>query len=134
MILKHTGLSKKNRKYVIGYAVRYEDNCYIIDDKGIHTAVIGETVRVYTDGTNIEAPVTCRKDYGEPSHLEGMHRLEEYFRPGCLLGLQSQGARYLEDLQDWTDKDYEKVRNIGVVKKKRIKDLLVQMGLRYSGT
>lgn len=134
MILLHTGMSAQNGNYVIGYALKLGKSYFIVDHHGLHTEVIKSTVRVYTDGTNIQFPIDCREDYGEPSHIEHMHSLKDYLTEYEAIDFEQQGAYYLEDLQDWTDKDYNKVRNVGPVKKRRMKKLLEETGLRYSGT
>lgn len=134
MILLHTGRSAQNGDYVIGYAVKLGRFYFIVDRRGLHTEVVKSTVKVYTAGTNIQLPIDCRVDYGEPSYIEHMHSLKDYLTEYEVINYQQHGACYLEDLQDWTDKDYKEVRNIGPVKRRRMKKLLEEVGLRYSGT
>lgn len=134
MILLHTGCSAQNGNYVIGYAVKLGKSYFIVDRQGLYTEVDESTVKVYTDGTNIQFSIDCREDYGEPSHIEHMHSLKEYLSKHEVISYEQYGVCYLEDLQDWTDKDYNKVRNVGSVKRLRMKKLLEETGLRYSGT
>lgn len=130
----HTGLSANKRNYVIGYAVKIGDSYFIVDSQGIHTEVIKNTIKVYTEGTNIQEPIECREDYGEAGHLKHMHSLKECLNESEYSNFKEYGAYYLEDLQNWTDKDYARVRNVGRVKRRRIKNLLEGAGLKYSGT
>jgi len=126
MIIKYRALALNKGKTVTGYAVCIGSQYFIYQEDGR---------RIPVDGSSI-API--------PDGQEGKGQQEPQMdkHPLCCLGLSEyiinnlafHGVKYIEELEPWTDTDYDKVRGIGPIKKKQIKEVLEQYHLEFNGT
>lgn len=97
MLLLHSAVSEETGRTVIGYAVKEKGKYFIIMKDGTREVVRMETFMPY----------------------EELHRIEDYVNlpEQVINGFHSRNAFYLEDLSQWKDEDYDKVRGIGKSRK-----------------
>lgn len=77
----------------------------------------------------------------EPDVKEQSEGFPKDKHPLCCLGLSEyivnnvgfSGVKWLEELEAWTDTDYDKVRGIGPAKKRQIKKALERYHLKFNG-
>ena len=100
MVLLHRGITEDTGRTVIGYAVREKGKLFIVLKDGTREAVRLDTVMPYKALHSIEDYVNL------PEHV-----IDEF---------HSRNAYYLEDLSQWKDEEFDKVRGIGQSRKKGI--------------
>lgn len=93
MILLHSGMTEAAGRTVIGYAVREKGKLFIVLKVGTREAVRLETVMPY----------------------KALHRIEDYVNlPDRIMDeFHSRGVYYLEDLDQWKDEEFDKIKGIG---------------------
>ncbi len=104
MIMLHSGFAEEIMGVVEGYAVREKDGVYIVLADGQKMKVRRETVR----------PCYAR------------HRIEDYIHltDNILREFHKKGAFYLEDIEEWSDGELEKIKGIGKVRREAIRKIL----------
>ena len=129
MIIKHCAISKADGVLIVGYAVRQEENFFIYQENGGRIQVIGGSVFPLVD--KYERAGEAGSDLDEVSGIPVSNLgLGEYITNNFM----AKGAIYLEDLQTWTDKDYNEIIGLGKVRKRRVKEVLEQHHLAFNGT
>ena len=127
MIVKYRAIALNKERSVTGYAVCLDSQYYIYQEDGR---------RIPVDGASI---IPISENPEEKSQSGGFPKDKH---PLCCLGLSEyivnnigfSGVKYLEELESWTDTDYDKVRGIGHAKKKQIKEVLERYHLKFNGT
>lgn len=125
MITKYRAIALNRGKTVTGYAVRIDGQYYIYQEDG---------KRILVEVTSIVPILEDREDRQE-GYPDGKH-------PLCCLGLSKyiinniefSGVKYIEELESWTDTDYDRVRGIGPAKKRQIKEVLDRYHIKFNGT
>ncbi len=125
MIVKYRALPLDGGGTVTGYAVCIEGRYYIYQEDGRRIPVeVSSIVPILNDSEK------QKEGYQKDRH------------PLCCLGLSEyiinnigfSGVKYLEELESWTDTDYDKVRGVGPMKKKQIKETLERYHIKFNGT
>lgn len=122
MIVKHQGVSIVSGKKVTGYAVRLDGKAYIFHENGSRVQVRESTIIPVQDGV-VDA-MELMQDGGDRHSLYCLELSEQ-----MMAELRENGARYLEDLAEWKEEDYRRVRGLGAQKKTRIQEKLKEYGL-----
>lgn len=104
MIVLHSGVSEATGGIVVGYAVREKKELFIVQKDGIREAVRLETVMPY----------------------KVFHSIEDYINlpEQILKEFHSRNAYYLEDLNQWKDDEFDKIRGIGKFRKDGIQKVI----------
>lgn len=100
MVLLHSGMTEDTGRTVIGYAVREKGKLFIVLADGTKEAVRLDTVIPY----------------------KALHSIEDYVNlpEKVIEEFHSRNAYYLEDLNQWKDEDFDKIKGIGQSRKKDI--------------
>ena len=125
MITKYRAIALNRGRTVTGYAVRIDGQYYIYQEDG---------KRILVEVTSI-VPISDDQEEQWEGYPKDKH-------PLCCLGLSEyiinnigfSGVKYLEELESWTDTDYDRVRGIGPVKKRQIKEVLEKYHIKFNGT
>jgi DNA-directed RNA polymerase alpha subunit len=125
MITKYRAIALNRGRTVTGYAVRIDGQYYIYQEDG---------KRILVEVTSI-VPISDDQEEQWEGYPKDKH-------PLCCLGLSEyiinnigfSGVKYLEELESWTDTDYDRVRGIGPAKKRQIKEVLEKYHIKFNGT
>ena len=126
MITKYRAIALHKGRTVTGYAVYIDNQYYIYQENG---------KRILVDSSSL-FPILNDSQ----KEKDSVNKLDKH--TFCCLGLSDyiinnigfSGVKYLEELESWTDTDYDKVRGIGPMKKKQIKEALERYNLEFNGT
>lgn len=100
MVLLHSGVSEDTGRIVTGYIVREKGQFFIVMKDGNREAVRMETVMPY----------------------KVFHSIEDYVNlPGKVIEeFHGKGTYYLEDLAQWKEGEFDKIKGIGRSRKEGI--------------
>ena len=122
MIVRHQGVSIASGKNVTGYAVHMDGKSYIFFDNGCRIQVKASSIVPVEEGLVDAMELMPVK--------EGVHSLYCLgLSEQLLCELKKHGVRYLEDLLEWKDEDYNKVKGLGSQKRAKIQRKLEEYGL-----
>lgn len=107
MVLLHSGVSEETGRTVIGYVVREKGQFFIVMKDGNREVVRLETVMPY----------------------KAFHSIEDYVNlPGSVVEeFHSRGVYYLEDLAQWKEEEFDKIKGIGRSRKDGILKIIQNM-------
>lgn len=115
MIVKHQGVSMVSGKEVTGYAVSLDGKAYIFHENGGRVQVRESIIVPVQDGV-VDA-MELMQDGGDRHSLYCLELSEQ-----MMAELRENGAKYLEDLAEWKEEDYQRVKGLGVQKRIRIQE------------
>lgn len=122
MIIRHKGVSLVSGKNVTGYAVHMDGKFYIFIDSGCRIQVKASSILPVEEGLIDAMELMPVK--------EGVHSLYCLGLSEQLLSeLKNHGVRYLEDLLEWKDEDYNNIKGLGLQKRAKIQRKLEEYGL-----
>lgn len=119
MIVMHQGISLVSGRQIWGYAVCIDNKYYIFRHDGARVQVKPSSIKPLEDCLiDVREKIGFSEEQGKHSlyHLELSEKM--------LQNIINKGVVYLEDLQYWTDEDYEDVPGLGPKKKRLIKETL----------
>ena len=122
MIIRHEGVSISSGKRVIGYAVCMDGKNYIFFESGRRVQVKAASIVPTQEGL-VDAMATVQ--IAENVHSLYCLGLSEHM----LTELKNHGVRYLEDLLEWGNEDYNKIKGLGPQKIAKIQSKIKELGL-----
>ena len=122
MIVRHQGVSIASGKNVTGYAVYMDGKSYIFFDNGCRIQVKASSIIPIEDGLVDAIELMPVNDNVHSLYCLGLGEQ-------LLCELKKHGVRYLEDLLEWKDEDYNKIKGLGLQKKIKIQRKLEEYGL-----
>lgn len=122
MIVRHQGVSIASRKNVTGYAVYMDGKSYIFFDNGCRIQVKASSIIPIEEGLVDAIELMPVNDNVHSLYCLGLGEQ-------LLCELKKHGVRYLEDLLEWKDEDYNKIKGLGLQKKIKIQRKLEEYGL-----
>lgn len=109
-------------KKVTGYAVSLDGKTYIFRENGSRVQVRESTVVPVHDGV-VDA-MELMQDSGGRHSLYCLELSEQ-----MMAELRESGVKYLEDLAEWKEEDYQRIRGLGTQKKIKIQGKLKEYGI-----
>jgi len=133
MIILHQGIISGSDKKVVGYAFMECAKSYIFSNGEKYQV---DFIEPWLKGTSVNEICLLVEDYGSVAQTNHWHLISEHLdvKRSIFVNLKSCGAFYLEDLQNWTDKDYGHVRGFGKKSQMKLQKILLDLGLEYNGT
>ncbi len=122
MIVRHQGVSIASGKNVTGYAVYMDGKSYIFFDNGCRIQVKASSIIPIEEGLVDAIELMPFNDNVHSLYCLGLGEQ-------LLCELKKHGVRYLEDLLEWKDEDYNKVKGLGSQKRAKIQRKLEEYGL-----
>ena len=122
MIVRHQGVSIASGKNVTGYAVYMDGKSYIFFDNGCRIQVKASSIIPIEEGLVDAIELMPVNDNVHSLYCLGLGEQ-------LLCELKKHGVRYLEDLLEWKDEDYNKIKGLGLQKKIKIQRKLEEYGL-----
>ena len=122
MIVRHQGVSIASGKNVTGYAVYMDGKSYIFFDNGCRIQVKASSIIPIEEGLVDAIELMPVNDNVHSLYCSGLGEQ-------LLCELKKHGVRYLEDLLEWKDEDYNKIKGLGLQKKIKIQRKLEEYGL-----
>ena len=122
MIIRHKGVSLASGKNVTGYAVHMDGKSYIFFDNGCRIQVKASSIIPIEEGLVDAIELMPFNDNVHSLYCLGLGEQ-------LLCELKKHGVRYLEDLLEWKDEDYNKVKGLGSQKRAKIQRKLEEYGM-----
>ena len=122
MIVRHQGVSIASGKNVTGYAVHMGGKSYIFFDNGCRIQVKASSIIPIEEGLVDAIELMPFNDNVHSLYCLGLGEQ-------LLCELKKHGVRYLEDLLEWKDEDYNKVKGLGSQKRAKIQRKLEEYGM-----
>ena len=122
MIVRHQGVYIASGKNVTGYAVYMDGKSYIFFDNGCRIQVKASSIIPIEEGLVDAIELMPFNDNVHSLYCLGLGEQ-------LLCELKKHGVRYLEDLLEWKDEDYNKVKGLGSQKRAKIQRKLEEYGL-----
>ena len=122
MIVRHQGVYIASGKNVTGYAVYMDGKSYIFFDNGCRIQVKASSIIPIEEGLVDAIELMPVNDNVHSLYCLGLGEQ-------LLCELKKHGVRYLEDLLEWKDEDYNKIKGLGLQKKIKIQRKLEEYGL-----